>query len=128
MEMKDMAEAEAKWKLEHGVKPLLELKPCPFCRGEQGDLDSRGGSGPRLSTFKRGPYLIECRCGAMGSPSCTPELAAQMWNYRQELVAVLERAAGIARTECKCPGDPTGKSKCYGCRIADAILALAPKT
>jgi hypothetical protein len=86
--MQDMAQAEAKWKLEHGVKPLIELKPCPFCGSEQDNYDRPvSGSGPRLSTFQRGPYVIECRCGAMGSPSCTLELAAQMWNNRAGLAA-----------------------------------------
>lgn len=123
MKMEDMAQAEANWKLEHGSKPLLELNSCPFCGGEQGDLNSQIVTGPRISTGKRGPYLIECRCGAMGSPSPTPELAAQMWNRRVGREQLLEQCANIARTECKCPGDPTGKTKCYGCRIADAILA-----
>lgn len=83
MKQSDMAQAEAKWKLDHGVKPILELKACPFCGMEQGDYDRPvRGSGPRLSTFPRGPYIIECGCGAMGSPSPTHELAAQMWNNR----------------------------------------------
>ena len=83
MKMMDMAQAEANWKMEHGVKPLLQLSPCPFCGSEQADYDRPPSTGPRLSTFQRGPYVIECNsCLVMGSPSVTPEMAAQAWNRR----------------------------------------------
>jgi hypothetical protein len=71
MRQAEQMKAEADWKLKHGPKPIIGVAKCPFCGGDA-----------KLATAELGPYLIECRCGATGARSNTPEGAALMWNGR----------------------------------------------
>lgn len=55
----------------------LDVKPCPFCGNEYGDID-HGESGP--SAFIRCP-----KCGACGPDGGrSPAAAVREWNMRKE--------------------------------------------
>jgi len=51
-----------------------ELKPCPFCGGEQVEM---------YSPFQD-VYRVVCICGACGALSHTQEKAAAAWNRRYD--------------------------------------------
>ena len=92
----------------------INLLPCPFCWGRAELDNSLDGHGEMVNS----EYMVQCtKCGGhLDNGRKSPELAAEDWNTRRKITAVITYNDG---TQQNCNGEATP------CDIANELLHAA---